>query len=129
MSKIIVQGKARGTVLKTTSPINFLGAVDKKTGMIRDKKYDIFEKSIKDTVFVFPHGIGSSVGAYTIYSLKSHESAPVAMICQKADLTVASGCALANIPMIVLDDDTIDDIENGMKITYSPGGNPALFWN
>ena len=102
MSKIIVQGIAQGTVLKTTSPINFLGAVDKKTGTIRDKKYDIFEKSIKDTILVFPHGIGSSVGAYTIYSLKSNNSAPVAMICTKADLTVASGCALANIPMIVV---------------------------
>ena len=44
MSKIIVQGKAQGNVLKTINPINFLGAVDKKTGMIRDKKYDIFEK-------------------------------------------------------------------------------------
>ena len=43
MRKIIVQGEAKGIVLKTTSPINFLGAVDKKTGMIRDKKYDIFE--------------------------------------------------------------------------------------
>ena len=59
MSKIIVQGKAQGIVLKTTNPYNFLGAVDKKTGMIRDKKYDIFEKSIKDTVLVFPHGIGT----------------------------------------------------------------------
>ena len=80
MSKIIVQGKAQGMILKTTSPINFLGAVDKKSGVIRDKKYDIYEKSIKDTILVFPHGIGSSVGAYTIYSLKSHKSAPLAMI-------------------------------------------------
>ena len=99
MSKVIVQGSAQGKVLKSTNPINFLGAVDKKTGIIRDKKYDIFEKSMKDTVLVFPHGIGSSVGAYTIYSLKSNQSAPIAMICKKADLTVASGCALANIPM------------------------------
>ena len=66
MSKVIVNGKAKGTVLKTTNSINFLGAVDNKTGMIHDKKYDIFEKSIKDTVLVFPHGIGSSVGPYTI---------------------------------------------------------------
>tara|TARA_B110001454_G_scaffold26536_1_gene26021 strand:- start:165 stop:548 length:384 start_codon:yes stop_codon:yes gene_type:complete len=116
MSKIIVQGKARGIVLKTTSPINFLGAVDKKTGMIRDKKYDIFGKSIKDTVLVFPHGIGSSVGAYTIYSLKSHQSAPVAMICQKADLTVASGCALANIPMIVISNEEFDSLHGGNEI-------------
>ena len=116
MSKIIVQGIAQGTVLKTTSPINFLGAVDKKTGIIRDKTYDIFEKSIKDTVLVFPHGIGSSVGAYTIYSLKSNNVAPVAMICKKADLTVASGCALADIPMIILCDEEFNTIENGQQI-------------
>ena len=116
MSKIIVQGKAQGTVLKTSSPINFLGAVDKKTGTIRDEKYDIFEKSIKDTILVFPHGIGSSVGAYTIYSLKSNNSAPVAMICTKADLTVASGCALANIPMIVVSNEEFDSIQDGNKI-------------
>ena len=117
MSKIIVQGMAQGIVLKTTSSINFLGAVDKKTGIIRDKKYDIFGKSIKDSVLVFPHGIGSSVGAYTIYSLKSNHSSPVAMICTKADLTVASGCALANIPMIVVSNEEFDSIQDGNKIT------------
>ena len=114
--KNIVDGFAVGTVLKTTNPINFLAAVDKKTGVIRDKKYDIFGKSIKDTVLVFPHGIGSSVGAYTIYSLKSHQSAPLAMICQKADLTVASGCALANIPMIIVSPEKFNSIQNGSKI-------------
>ena len=31
---------------------------------------------------------------------KSNNTAPLAMICQKADLTVATGCALANIPLI-----------------------------
>ena len=117
MSKIIVQGKAQGTVLKTSNPINFLGAVDKQTGVIRDKKYDIFEKSIKDSILVFPHGVGSSVGAFTIYSLKSHQSAPVAMICQKADLTVASGCALANIPMIVVSNEEFESIHDGNQIT------------
>jgi len=117
MSKVIVQGNAQGKVLKSTNPINFLGAVDKKTGIIRDKKYDIFEKSMKDTVLVFPHGIGSSVGAYTIYSLKSNQSAPIAMICTKADLTVASGCALANIPMIVVSNEELDSIQDGNQIT------------
>ena len=117
MTKVIVQGKARGLVLKTNNPINFLGAVDKQTGTIHDKKHDIFEKSIKDSVLVFPHGVGSSVGAYTIYSLKSNQSAPIAMICTKADLTVASGCALANIPMIVVSNEEFDSIQDGNQIT------------
>ena len=126
MTKVIVQGKVKGTVLKTTNPINFLGAVDKKTGIIHDQKYDIFEKSIKDSILVFPHGIGSSVGAYTIYSLKSYESAPLAMICKKADLTVASGCALANIPMIVVSKEKFDSIENGEEVEINTESTTIL---
>ena len=126
MTKVIVQGKVKGTGLKTTNPINFLGAVDKKTGIIHDQKYDIFEKSIKDSILVFPHGIGSSVGAYTIYSLKSYESAPLAMICKKADLTVASGCALANIPMIVVSKEQFDSIENGKEVEINTESTLSL---
>ena len=126
MTKVIVQGKVKGTVLKTTNPINFLGAVDKKTGIIHDQKYDIFEKSVKDSILVFPHGIGSSVGAYTIYSLKSYESAPLAMICKKADLTVASGCALANIPMIVVSKEQFDSIENGKEVEINTESTTIL---
>ena len=127
MKRIIVKGKAKGVILKSKDPINFLGAVDKKTGIIRDKKYDIFEKSMKDTVLVFPHGIGSSVGAYTIYSLKSNQSAPIAMICKKADLTVASGCALANIPMIVVSTEEFDSIEN-IEVTSNPFNGTQIFF-
>ena len=126
MIKVIVQGKVKGTVLKSTNPINFLGAVDKKTGIIHDQKYDIFEKSIKDSILVFPHGIGSSVGAYTIYSLKSYEAAPLAMICKKADLTVASGCALANIPMIVVSKEKFDSIDNGKEIEINTESTTIL---
>ena len=116
MTKVIVQGKAKGLVLKTCNPINFLGAIDNKTGIVHDQKYDIFEKSVKNSVLVFPHGIGSSVGAYTIYSLKANGSAPIAMICQKADLTVASGCALADIPMLVVTPEKFNSIENGKEM-------------
>jgi len=103
--------------LKSKIPINFLGAVDKKTGIIRDNKHDLFQKSIKNTILVFPYGVGSSVGAYTIYSLKSNNSAPYAMICQKADLTVASGCALANIPLVIVTQKEYDSIKNDEEIS------------
>ena len=71
------------------------------------------EKRLQDPILVFPNGIGSSVGAYTIYSLKSNNSAPAAMACQKADLTVASGCALANIPLFILSPDEYDSMKDG----------------
>ena len=127
MKKILVQGKVQGIVLKSNLPINFLGTVDKKTGIISDENHDLFEKSIKDCILVFPSGVGSSVGAYTIYSIKSNNTAPLAMICKKADLTVATGCALSNIPLVIVTDEEFSSIKNGEKIaldTKSP--NPIV---
>lgn len=126
--KILVSGKVQGIVLKSNVPINFLGTVDKKTGIISDKNHDLFDKSIKDSILVFPTGVGSSVGAYTIYSIKSNNTAPLAMICQKADLTVATGCALANIPLIIINDDKFRSLQNGQKISLdTESSNPIIF--
>ena len=114
--KVIVKGKVQGITLVAKNPMNFLGAVDKKTGKVRDEKHDLFGKSLAEKILVFPYGVGSSVGAYTIYSIKSNKCAPQAMICLKADLTTASGCALANIPLVVASKDEYDSIKDGTKI-------------
>lgn len=114
--KVIVSGKASGVVLKTQMPINFLGSVDKKTGVIIDSRHELAGKSIKDRLLVFPHGVGSSVGAYTIYSLKTNKVAPAAMICKKVDLTVASGCALADIPLVIIGESEFSKIKNGQRL-------------
>ena len=126
--KILVQGKVQGIILKSNDPINFLGTVDKKTGIISDESHDLFEKSIKDCILVFPSGVGSSVGAYTIYSIKSNNAAPLAMICTKADLTVATGCALVNIPLVIISDEEFSSFQSGQKISLDTKlSNPITF--
>ena len=124
--KVIVKGKAYGIIMKCINPINFLGVVDKKTGVVRDQSHDLYQRSIKDSILVFPYGIGSSVGAYTIYSLKSNNSAPLAMICLKADLTVASGCALANIPFVIVNQEEFDSFQEGNKVTLDTESGKIL---
>ena len=126
--KVLVSGKVEGIVLKSKDSINFLGTVDKKTGIISDKNHDLFEKSLKDTILVFPSGVGSSVGAYTIYSIKKNNTAPLAMICQKADLTVATGCALANIPLIIISNEEFASIQSGMKISLDTDSTDPLHY-
>lgn len=116
-AKIIVRGKAQGNLLVAKNPINFLGGIDKKTGMVHDTKHDLFGKSVAGKILVFPFGIGSSVGAYTIYSLKYNKCAPSAMICQKADLTTASGCAISNIPLVTMSKEDYDSLQDGHAIT------------
>jgi predicted aconitase with swiveling domain len=126
--KVLVSGKVQGIVLKSKDSINFLGTVDKKTGIISDKNHDLFEKSLKDTILVFPSGVGSSVGAYTIYSIKKNNTAPLAMICKKADLTVATGCALANIPLIIISDEEFSSIQSGMNISLDTDSTNPLHY-
>jgi len=126
--KVLVSGKVQGIVLKSKDSINFLGTVDKKTGIISDKNHDLFEKALKDTILVFPSGIGSSVGAYTIYSIKSNNTAPLAMICKKADLTVATGCALANIPLIIISNEEFSSIQSGMNISLDTDSTNPLHY-
>jgi predicted aconitase with swiveling domain len=86
----------------------------------------MFQKSLKDSILVFPHGIGSSVGAYTIYSLKSNNSAPAAMVCTKADLSVVSGCALADIPLLIVTQDKYDSLKDGQEITVDTDSEKIL---
>ena len=115
--KVLVKGRAEGTVLKTQMPINFLGTVDKADGTITDRDHELFGKTIRDTILVFPSGVGSSVGAYTIYSIKSNGAAPLAMICKKADLTVATGCAVADIPLVVLsEEEAYESLNSGDEV-------------
>ena len=129
--KVLVKGKAKGKVLKSDTPINFLGTINKKTGIITDQNHELFGKSVGGVILVFPSGVGSSVGAYTIYSIKSNDSAPLAMICQKADLTVATGCAVANIPMIIIPDKKVfssllSSCSSGQTLTLDTDANEPI---
>lgn len=114
--KQLVGGRATGILMHTDQPINFLGMIDKDTGVIRDASHDLYERSVRDTILAFPHGIGSSVGAYTIHSLKVNNVAPSAMLCGRPDLTVVTGCAVANIPLAILDVSAMKP-QNNSKIT------------
>src|ERR671931_2243019 len=96
----IVRGSGEGPALVTAQPINFLAMVDAKTGKITDPKHDLYGRSLKGSVLVFPYAIGSSVGAYAIYSLREYRTAPSAVVRSKADIITASGCAIANIPVV-----------------------------
>lgn len=100
--KKIVGGSGEGMALVSLQPINFLAMVDAKTGKVTDEKHELFDRSLKDAVLVFPNAIGSSVGAYMFYSLREAGTAPAAIVCSKADITTASGCAIARIPVVDL---------------------------
>jgi predicted aconitase with swiveling domain len=96
----IVEGTCTAEALVSAKPISFLGGVDPADGKIIEKKHDLCGTCIKDKVLVFPHGHGSTVGSYVMYSLSKKGLAPAAIINQTADPVVVVGAIIANIPMI-----------------------------
>jgi predicted aconitase with swiveling domain len=96
----IVEGRCKAEALVSTKPISFLGGVDSANGKIIDKKHDLYGECIKDKVLCFPHGYGSTVGSYVLYSLAKKKLAPKAIVNQTADPVVVVGAIIADIPMI-----------------------------
>jgi len=96
----IVEGHCKAEALVSTKPISFLGEVDPTNGKIIEKNHDLYGECVKDKVLCFPHGYGSTVGSYVLYSLAKKSLAPKAIINQTADPVVVVGAIIANIPMI-----------------------------
>lgn len=77
-----------------------------KTGEITISNQGQRTYSLRDKILVFPNSVGSSVGAYTIFALKYNTNSPNGMICtNKVDITTASGCAISDIPLALIDQD------------------------
>ena len=107
----IVEGKARGQVLYSSEPIQFLQGVDPEKGVVSDPKSPIYDIPFSGKVLVFPNTVGSSVGAYVIYRLKKNGKAPKAILNQTTDITTASGCAIAGIPLFDLPENDISILQ------------------
>jgi hypothetical protein len=98
--RVIVEGQCKAEALVSAKPISFLGGVDKADGKITEKNHDLCGKCVKDKVLCFPHGHGSTVGSYVLYSLAKKNLAPKAIINQTADPVIVVGAIIANVPMI-----------------------------
>jgi len=96
----IVEGRCKAEALVSTKPISFLGGVDSANGKIIEKNHDLCGAYIKNRVLCFPHGRGSTVGSYVLYSLAKKNLAPKAIVNQKADPVVVIGAIIADVPTI-----------------------------
>ena len=89
-----------------------------KTGEVIDTNHELINKTLKNNILVFPNSVGSSVGAYTIFSLKNNNTSPNGIICTNSvDITTASGCAISNIPLVYIDKTNFEELKNCLDKT------------
>jgi uncharacterized protein len=125
--KRIVGGVTKGKLLFSEQPLNFLAMLNVKTGQINDINHDLNNQTLKSNILVFPNAVGSSVGAYTIFSLKNNNTSPNGIICTNSvDITTASGCAISNIPLVHINENDSVQLKNYCKEKEKHSGSKEI---
>lgn len=96
----IIGGMAEGEAVVTKEPISFLGGVNPDKGTVVERGHELEGRCITGTIFIFPHGKGSTAGPYIIYAMAKRETAPRGMINVEAEPIIAVGAAMGNIPLV-----------------------------
>ncbi len=96
----IIGGNFCGELIISRKPLSFLGGIDIATGKIVDPSNNLYGMKLTGKIFYLPTSIGSTVGAFVIYKLYKDDLGPKAILCEKADTMLVTGCAISNIPLI-----------------------------
>jgi len=116
----VVAGVAAGTAIVSLEPIVWCHGVDPGSGRIVDVRVVIRGQSIRDLIFVYPHGKGSTTSSTWMLETIRRGNGPRAIINREAELIVAAGAVLGEMlyqkqtPVVdQLDADPLEVIETG----------------
>ncbi len=113
IGKVSIEGQA----VVSATPITFLGFIDAASGDVTDPDSPICGQSVAGRVFVFPRGIGSTVGPYVLVNLARNGKAPLAMINRESDQGTVAGASVAGIPLAYdFDADPLEQITHGSQV-------------
>lgn len=115
----IVRGTATGPALVSSEAISFLGDLDIRSGKVVNKRHPLLGVSLKGTVLVLPHSIGSAGAWRFLYQLYVHHTNPVAIVQNRLpDSSLVQGAILAKIPIVCeAEVDVTREIHDGDTVT------------
>ncbi len=130
-SKINISGKGipsqsdwkiSGKALVTDVPITYLGYVNRDTGVIEEPGHPLDGTKIKDTIFIYPKGSGSTVAPFVLMGLIYTKQGPKAIVNTDVCPLTIPAVSLLNLPYAhgFSEDPTIvinsgDEVEMALK--------------
>ena len=93
----VVKGIAEGPALVSEQNISLWGGLDPQTGLIIDKRLEIYGLQVRGRVLVFPQGKGSTTGAIVLLEAVRCGNAPAAIINVRTEPILACGALMAQI--------------------------------
>lgn len=121
----ILKGTGEGKILATKDPISFWGCVDPLTGIISDKRHDLYKSCVAAKVLVFPYGKGSSTGSLMILELLRNNLAPAAIINIRTEPLLTTGPVVGKyfykkyFPILTIDEDSFNHLKTDQYASIS----------
>nr|WP_246335891.1 DUF126 domain-containing protein [Vibrio marinisediminis] len=118
-----MQGDFDAELIYSQQAISFVGGVDIETGKVADHRHDCFGQSIKDKVFAFPFGKGSSGAGLVLMEMLRLGTAPKAIINLRSDPVLLTGPLICKhfyqqiIPIINLSEADYQQLAHGEWVT------------
>lgn len=128
----VITGEVEGELIVSRQPFSYFGGFDFVTGQIVDPKSDIYGMIVKDKIFAYPRGKGSSSTAGVILEALRRGTAPKAIINVECEKILAVGAIVAevifgwNLPLVCLADAEFQRLSTGRYIRIS-GKRVAFF--
>jgi len=95
--RVVLNGDKQGKALITNSAFMFAHGVNPKNGEIIDKKCELYGKNIKDKIFIFSNGKGSTTGSMWLLETIRQRNAPAAIVNQETEMIIATGAILGEM--------------------------------
>jgi predicted aconitase with swiveling domain len=116
--RVISKGRAEGEALVCHQPIGFNFGIDVSNGVITEYNHELYGKSIKDKILIFPYGKGSTGGSFVVYQLAKKNTGPRAIINLTTETIIAVGAIMGGIPVIDnLEQNPYEVISDGDHVT------------
>ncbi|MGD8277840.1 MAG: DUF126 domain-containing protein [Gemmatimonadota bacterium] len=93
--RVLVEGSARGPVLRLDEPLSFWGGVEPRTGRIIDRRHPQHGRSVTGVVLIMPGGRGSSSSSTVLAESIRLRTAPAAIVLTEPDPIIALGAVVA----------------------------------
>jgi predicted aconitase with swiveling domain len=110
-STVLIEGQARGPLIKLSEDISLWGGVDPLSGIVIDRRHPQYGESIAGKILAMNRSIGSSSGSSILLELLQRNLGPLGVILIEVDFIVTLGVVVAremkfgDIPVVRIDPD------------------------
>jgi predicted aconitase with swiveling domain len=82
--KVLIPGKVKGPVLLSSLPLSF-SRLEAQSGVITDRRVDVFGQTIRGKILVFPSHRGSTTSPAVFLETCRQKAGPLAILVLKSD--------------------------------------------